>query len=90
MSFCYNTLSHITIICRNTKLVQRISLGQAYLLKTSIILQFYKTVLQLTTYLILVSSEHIDHHLHHCLVHAQDTHQIWMLVKHFVVHNVPE
>lgn len=36
-----------------------------------------------------VSSENIDHDLHDSLMHAQYPHQIWMLVEHFVVHDVP-
>lgn len=36
-----------------------------------------------------VSSEYVDHDLHDRLVHAENPHQVGMLVKHFVVHDVP-
>lgn len=49
----------------------------------------YKTHSALeTSYLGLVSSQHIDHDLHDGLVHAQDSHQVGMLVENFVVHYV--
>lgn len=41
-------------------------------------------------YLRLVSSQNIDHDLHDRLVHAQNSHQIGMLVKNFIVHDVPK
>lgn len=43
---------------------------------------------KLHKYLGLVSSQHINHDLHDCLVHAQHSHQVWMLVENFIVHDV--
>lgn len=37
----------------------------------------------------LVSSENIDHDLHDRLMHAKNSHQVWVLVEHFVIHDVP-
>lgn len=37
----------------------------------------------------LVSSENIDHDFHDRLMHAKNSHQVWVLVEHFVIHDVP-
>lgn len=48
------------------------------------------TCVVVPSYLWLVSSQHIDHHLHDSLMHAQNSHQIGMLVENLVVHDVSE
>ena len=35
-------------------------------------------------------SQHVDHHLHDGLMHAQGSHQVRVLVEHLVVHDVPD
>lgn len=37
----------------------------------------------------LVSTQNVDHDLHDGLMHAQYSHEIWMLVENFIVHDVP-
>lgn len=39
-------------------------------------------------YLRFLCTQHVHHHLHHCLVHAEDSHEVGVLVKHLVVHYV--
>lgn len=39
-------------------------------------------------YLGFLCSQHIHHDLHHCLVHAKDSHEVGVLIKHLVVHYV--
>lgn len=39
-------------------------------------------------YLRVSTPEHIDHDLHYCLMHAQSSHQIGMLVEHLVTHYI--
>lgn len=39
-------------------------------------------------YLGFLRTQHVHHHLHHCLVHAEDSHEVWVLVEHLVVHYV--
>lgn len=41
-------------------------------------------------YLRFSSPEYIHHHLHDSLVHSQYSHQVGMLVEHFIVHDVTE
>lgn len=40
-------------------------------------------------YLGLSASKDVHHDLHHCLVHPKCPHEIRMLVKHFIVHDIP-
>lgn len=40
-------------------------------------------------YLGLSTSKDIHHDLHHCLMHPKCPHEIRMLVKHFIVHDIP-
>lgn len=40
-------------------------------------------------YLGLSTSKDIHHDLHHCLMHPKGPHEIRMLVKHFIVHDIP-
>ena len=35
-------------------------------------------------------SQHVDHHLHDGLMHAQGSHQVRVLVENLVVHDVPD
>lgn len=39
-------------------------------------------------YLGLSSTQHINHNLHDRLVHAQSSHQVWVLIEHLIVHDV--
>ena len=41
-----------------------------------------------TSYLGVSSTEHVDHDLHDCLVHAQSSHQVRVLVEDLVVHYI--
>lgn len=40
-------------------------------------------------YLGLPTSKDIHHDLHHCLVHPKCPHEIRVLVKHFIIHDIP-
>ncbi len=40
------------------------------------------------SYLGVSSTQYIDHDLHDSLVHAQSSHEVGMLIKHLVVHDV--
>jgi len=37
----------------------------------------------------LSTSKDIHHDLHHCLVHPKCPHEIRVLVKHFIIHDIP-
>ena len=39
-------------------------------------------------YLRFLCTQHVHHHLHDRLVHAEDSHEVGVLVKHLVVHYV--
>ena len=40
-------------------------------------------------YLGLATSKDVHHDFHHCLMHPKGPHEIGMLVKHFVIHDIP-
>lgn len=40
-------------------------------------------------YLGLPSSKDIHHDFHHCFMHSKSPHEIGVLVKHFVIHDIP-
>lgn len=49
---------------------------------------FLRARFSLEHYLGLLCTQHVHHHLHHRLVHAKDSHEVGVLVKHLIVHNV--
>lgn len=40
-------------------------------------------------YLGLPTSKDVHHDFHHCFMHSKSPHEIWVLVKHFVIHDIP-
>lgn len=39
-------------------------------------------------YLGLSPTQHINHDLHDRFMHAQSSHQVWVLIEHLIVHDV--
>lgn len=46
------------------------------------------TWLEIHSYLGFSGAQNINHHLHDSFVHTQCPHQIWVLIEHFVFHDV--